>query len=106
MFPKNINDIPGWFQVLHTTSLSQAATMILPPGAESGPEPHPLSDQVLLVTEGTVQGTIGDESVTLYPSEFITIPANTQHRFWNEGDVRAVTFNVYANPVYPAGEAE
>ncbi len=77
--------------------------MRLEPGKASGneAEAHDGSDQILLVTEGEVEGEIGGETVTVRTCEFILIPAGTKHRFMNKGEVPSLTFNVYAPPVYP-----
>ena len=77
--------------------------MKLGPGKASGDEAeaHEGSDQILLVTQGEVEGEIEGEIVTICAGEFILIPAGTKHRFVNRGDVPALTFNVYAPPVYP-----
>lgn len=102
----NINDATSWFQVLLTTSRSQVAVMTLKPGAESGPhaEAHAQSDQTLLVVSGKLRGEVGAEKVSMGGGDAIIIPAGTPHRFWNEADVPAVTFNVYSPPEYAPGD--
>lgn len=103
MKPQSVHNSREWFETLHTTEQSQVAMMRLEPGAESGPEPerHVKSDQVMLVLEGMVEGDVHDEHVTLHKGEFITIPANTPHRFYNDAESPVLTFNVYAPPAYP-----
>lgn len=104
--PISIHHHKDWFQILDGTKRSQAAVMRLDPGKATGEEAedHPDSDQVLLVTEGQIEGEIAGEKVVVRAGEFILIPAGTKHRFVNTGDVAALTFNVYAPPVYPADE--
>lgn len=100
---QNIHAVADWFQVMQTTARSQTAMMILGPGKESGQEPeaHDHSDQVMLVIAGTIQGVVGDELLTLKEGDVIIIPAGMKHRFWNDGEQTATTFNVYAPPEYP-----
>lgn len=77
--------------------------MRLDPGHESGSkeETHPHSDQILLMLEGTIKGTLCGEPVSLQKGEFITIPAGAPHRFFNDTQLPSLTFNVYAPPAYP-----
>jgi mannose-6-phosphate isomerase-like protein (cupin superfamily) len=102
----SIHHHQDWFQVLDGTKRSQAAVMRLDPGKATGEEAedHPDSDQVLLVTEGQIEGEIAGEKVVVRAGEFVLIPAGTKHRFVNTGDVPALTFNVYASPAYPEEE--
>jgi mannose-6-phosphate isomerase-like protein (cupin superfamily) len=94
----------SWFEVLTTTDRSQVAMMRLAEGQVTGEsEAHPKSDQVLLVLDGCVTGTIGEEEVTVCTGEFVVIPAGMKHQFRNHGQGEAVTFNVYAGPAYPPG---
>jgi mannose-6-phosphate isomerase-like protein (cupin superfamily) len=94
----------SWFEVLTTTDLSQVAMMRLAEGQVTGePEAHPQSDQVLLVLDGRVTGTIGEEEVSVCTGQFVVIPAGVKHQFRNDGQGEAVTFNVYAGPAYPPG---
>jgi mannose-6-phosphate isomerase-like protein (cupin superfamily) len=41
--------------------------------------------------------------VHLTKGDVLIIPAETPHRFNNPGKKKAVTFNVYSPPEYPAG---
>jgi mannose-6-phosphate isomerase-like protein (cupin superfamily) len=103
MKPQSVHNFKEWFETLHTTAQSQVAMMRLNPGQESGDsaESHLGSDQVLLVLEGTLQGEVAGECISLSKGEFITIPADTPHRFYNSSVTPALTFNVYAPPAYP-----
>lgn len=103
MKPQSVHHFQEWFEALQTTDQSQVAMMRLEAGAESGPaeEQHPQSDQILLVLEGTLKGTLRGEPVTLQKGEFITIPAGVPHRFFNDSTTSSLTFNVYAPPAYP-----
>lgn len=100
----DISKKESWFEVLTTTDHSQVAMMRLAEGQVTGePEDHPESDQVLLVLDGCVTGTIGEDEVTVCTGQFVVIPAGVKHQFRNHGQGEAVTFNVYAGPAYPPG---
>jgi mannose-6-phosphate isomerase-like protein (cupin superfamily) len=102
----NISDATSWFEVLLTTSRSQAAVMTLQPGKASGEsaEAHEDSDQVLIVLEGQVHAEVGDEQAVLGRWDVVVIPAGVKHRFSNRGESAAVTFSAYAPPEYPPDE--
>jgi len=53
--------------------------------------------------EGELNGEVDDERWTLKKGDVIMIPAGAKHRFTNRTQKRAVTFNVYSSPTYPAG---
>ena len=101
----NINEAKDWFEVLQTSERSQTAMMTLAPGKSSGDkaEAHEDSDQVLLILEGELTGEVGEEHLSLKEGDVITIPSGVKHRFTNRSRKRAVTFNVYSPPAYPAG---
>src|SRR6266581_6384000 len=101
----NIKEAKGWFEVLQTTERCQTAMMTLAPGNSSGEraEAHEESDQVLLILEGEVIGEVDDEQQRLKKGDVIMIPSGVKHRFTNRSRKRAVTFNVYSPPAYPAG---
>ena len=102
----NIHRTTSWFEVLQTTSRSQTAVMTLVPGGESGPRPeaHEGSDQALLLVSGRMKGVIDDADVHLEAGDAIIIPAGTPHRFFNDGEVPALSFSVYSPPEYAADE--
>ena len=99
----NISEAKEWFEVLQTTKRAQTAMMTLGAGEASGSkaEGHKGSDQVLLLLEGELTGVVGGEKICLTKGDVIIIPAGVKHRFKNESDADAVTFNVYAPPEYP-----
>lgn len=101
----NINEAKDWFEVLQTSERSQTAMMTLASGKSSGEkaEAHEGSDQVLLILEGELIGEVGGEHLSLNKGDVITIPSGVKHRFTNRSRKRAVTFNVYSPPAYPAG---
>jgi len=96
----------SWFQVLQTTERSQTAVMTLSAGGESSEEMnvHEKSDQVLLVVEGEVHAEVEGEKRLLRAGDCCVVEAGKKHRFENAGKGRAVTFNVYTPPEYPADE--
>lgn len=100
----NISEAREWFEVLQTTRRVQTAMMTLDAGQASGskPEGHKQSDQVLLVLEGELNGDVGGKKIRLTKGDVVVIPAGVKHRFKNDADLAAVTFNVYAPPEYPA----
>jgi len=80
--------------------------MILTAGAQSSEKMnvHEKSDQALVLVEGELEGEVGGEKRTLRKGDTCIVPAGTPHRFENRGKSRAVTFNVYSPPEYPANE--
>ena len=100
----NIDKAKGCFEVLQTGERSQTAVMTLAPGKSSGEkaEAHESSDQVLLILEGELTGKVGNEHQSLKRGDVIMIPSGVKHRFTNRAQTRAVTFNVYSPPAYPA----
>jgi mannose-6-phosphate isomerase-like protein (cupin superfamily) len=101
----NINEAKDWFEVLQTSERSQTAMLTLASGKSSGEkaEAHEGSDQVLLILEGELIGEVGGEHLSLKKGDVITIPSGVKHRFTNRSRKRAVTFNAYSPPAYPAG---
>ena len=101
---RNINEAKNWFEVLQTSERSQTPMMTLAPGESSGEkaEAHEDSDQVLLILKGELSGEVGDEHLSLKKGDVIIIPSSVKHRFTNRSRKRAVTFNVYSPPAYPA----
>lgn len=104
----NIHEVKKGFQVLHTTMQSQTAVMILAAGKKSSEEmnTHEKSDQVLLLLEGELHGYVNDEKRILKKGDVCVVPAGTPHRFENQGNRQAVTFNVYSPPEYAADEKD
>lgn len=99
---RNVGRAPDSFSVLQTMELVQTAVMTLQPGAWSGHKgnEHPGSEQVLLVVEGEVVAEIGSERGVLQAGDVVIVRAGQAHRFGNESEQPAVTFNVYAPPAY------
>ncbi|HEX8311813.1 MAG TPA: cupin domain-containing protein [Chthoniobacteraceae bacterium] len=108
MFLTHLSAASNWFEVLHTSDRSQSAVMNLDPGKSSGDEPesHSGSDQILVVLEGEVMGSVGEETARLKRGDVVIIPSGVPHRFENVGSEVARTLSVYAPPVFPAGMRE
>jgi len=61
-----------------------------PPAADAEPEhTHPFQESGAEVISGSVRFRVGAEERSLKAGESITIPANTPHFFWNDGDEEA-----------------
>ena len=83
----------------------QAATMILPPGGESGDRvenEHPKSEQWLFVESGTATARVGDRSVKLSPGSLLLIEKGERHQIRNTGTAVLRTINFYCPPAYTA----
>jgi len=102
----NVHDAKEWFEVLQTTERTQTAVMVLSAGGHSSEEMniHEKSDQVLVLLEGELQADVGGEKRIMRKGDTCIVTAGTPHRFENRGKGRAVTFNVYSPPEYPAEE--
>ncbi|HLJ84228.1 MAG TPA: cupin domain-containing protein [Candidatus Eremiobacteraceae bacterium] len=98
----NIEQAHAGFIVLQTLTKSQTAIMTLQPGEWSGGfgNEHPESEQTLLVFEGEVVAEIGEERTVLRRGDVVVVPRKVPHRFGNDSDSPAITFNVYAPPAY------
>jgi quercetin dioxygenase-like cupin family protein len=60
--------------------------------------PHTHDDHVdaFYVLEGTVEFTLGDQSVQAGPGTFVAVPPGTVHGFFNPGPARARVLNFHA----------
>jgi mannose-6-phosphate isomerase-like protein (cupin superfamily) len=59
----------------------------IPPAGEAEPEhTHPFQESGAEVISGSVRFRVDGEERTLEAGESITIPANTPHFFWNDGE--------------------
>ena len=62
----------------------EALMVTLDPGGESGKHPAPsLHDQFAIVFAGTVEVTLGKESMTLHVGDAVHIAAGVRHRWHN-----------------------
>jgi mannose-6-phosphate isomerase-like protein (cupin superfamily) len=102
----NISRATQWFEILSTTERCQTAVMTLAAGGDSSEEMavHAKSDQVLYVVEGWLEAEVGGAKHMIREGDSCIVPAGSPHRFFNRGQSRAVTFNVYSPPAYPAGQ--
>ena len=61
-----------------------------PPAGDAEPEhTHPFQQSGAEVISGSLRFRVGSEERSLKAGESITIPANTPHFFWNDGDEEA-----------------
>ncbi len=58
------------------------------PGGGNPPHMHD-REEVMLVTEGTVELRVGQEAVTLHAGDALVVPANTVHQLANAGTTEA-----------------
>lgn len=88
-----------FFNVLHTTSNTQIAVMVLSPGQISGEygTDHPQADQTLVVLEGGGCLKCEGNEYDLAPGDVVCIPAGAKHQV--VGPNR--TLNFYSPVAYP-----
>jgi mannose-6-phosphate isomerase-like protein (cupin superfamily) len=68
---------------------------VAPHSPGSGPHSHDESDEIFLITEGTLAVRVGDDWVDAPRGTFIRIPAGVVHDFENRTDHPATLFNVF-----------
>lgn len=92
----------GFFDVVASTDRSQAATMILDPGASTGgpSNAHAASDQWVYVVSGTGTATVEGEAHDLRAGTLLLIEPGETHEIANTGRDPLETINVYAPPEY------
>ncbi len=92
----------AFFRVVAETKRSQAATMVLKPGASTGGEDnvHRGADQWLYVVSGSGRASVEGRVVGIEPGSFLLIEAGERHEITNNGAQPLVTINVYAPPAY------
>lgn len=90
------------FEVIASTTRSQAATMVLAPGESTGgaDNRHAASDQWLYVTGGHGYAVIEGRRVSLAPGSLLLIEAGEGHEIVNDGDEPLASLNLYAPPEY------
>jgi mannose-6-phosphate isomerase-like protein (cupin superfamily) len=92
------------FRVVGGSRLSQAAEMVLKPGAvEGGPDNrHRGADQWLYVASGTGRALVNGKETPLRPGSLLFIERGDVHEIRNTGKEPLRTVNVYAPPAYDA----
>ena len=63
--------------------------VVIEPGKSNPEHYHPNCDETLLLLEGELVHTVGDESYTLAAGDLIHIPAGVRHRATNTGNAPA-----------------
>ena len=91
------------FDVLASSTRSQAATMTLSPGETTGgpKNEHEDSDQWMFVLAGRGRARVGLTEVLLEPSTLLLIERGETHEITNIGDEPLRSINFYAPPAYP-----
>jgi mannose-6-phosphate isomerase-like protein (cupin superfamily) len=85
---------------------SQAAEMVLPPGAAEG-DPnnrHRGADQWLYVVAGTAAATVNGRRFRLQAGSLMLIEHGDEHEIRNAGRGLLRTLNVYVPPAYTGGD--
>ena len=92
------------FNVVLGNRRSQAAQMVLTPGAsEGGPtNRHAGADQWLLVVSGSGVATINKKRYPLRPMTLVLIEHGDRHEIRNNGTQLLKTLNFYVPPAYTA----
>lgn len=90
------------FRVLLGNDSSQAAAMVMAPGAvEGGPQNrHRGADQWLYVVAGRGEAIVEGESCVLGPGSLLLIERGEAHEIRNTGNERLATLNFYVPPAY------
>jgi mannose-6-phosphate isomerase-like protein (cupin superfamily) len=90
------------FRVALGNARSQAAEMVIPPGAAEG-DPHNRhrgADQWLFVLEGEGMARINGRRHRLGPGTLVLIEKGDEHEIRNVGEGMLRTLNVYVPPAY------
>lgn len=92
------------FRVALGNRRSQAAEMVIAPGAsEGGPHNrHRGADQWLYVVSGSGRAHVNGRSVALRAGTLLLIEHGDEHQIDNTGGEKLVTLNVYVPPAYDA----
>lgn len=92
----------SFFDIVATTSRSQAATMTLQPGQSTGgpDNQHENADQWLYVIAGTGQAVVAGQQIDLQAGQLLLIEAGETHEITGTGETPLETFSVYAPPAY------
>lgn len=90
------------FQVLASTSRSQAATMVLEVGESTGgpDNRHATADQWIFVVSGSGKAIVEGETAQLDTGSLLLIEAGEGHEIFNTGDRALDTVTFYAPPEY------
>jgi mannose-6-phosphate isomerase-like protein (cupin superfamily) len=90
------------FHVVLGNSKSQAAQMVLPPGAKEGDAKnrHHGADQWLYVVSGTGRATVNGRRHALKASTLLLIERDDKHEILNTGRMNLCTLNFYVPPAY------
>ena len=70
-----------------------------PPGRGPSPHSHPY-EEVLIVLEGEVTVTAGDEEILAAAGDVVIVPADTPHAFTNTGDGPLRQLDIHLSPSF------
>ncbi len=95
-------EFTGGFHIAIGNERSQAAVMVLAPGAsEGGPDNrHSGADQWLLVVKGSGVAIVNGRQLELREGSLVLIEANDLHEIKNTGFSPLKTVNFYLPPAY------
>jgi mannose-6-phosphate isomerase-like protein (cupin superfamily) len=90
------------FRVMRGNRASQAAEMVLAPGASEGDADnrHRGADQWLYVVSGSGEAIVGGRRHRLAPGTLLFIERRERHQVKNTGRGRLRTLNFYVPPAY------
>ena len=66
-----------------------AMEALVPPGGGPPPHIHSREDETFYLVEGEIEFTLGDDTVTAGPGDFVNVPRGTVHCFRNAGSSTA-----------------
>jgi quercetin dioxygenase-like cupin family protein len=66
-----------------------AMEALVPPGGGPPPHIHSREDETFYLLEGEIRFTLGEETVTAGPGDFVNVPRGTVHCFTNAGSETA-----------------
>jgi mannose-6-phosphate isomerase-like protein (cupin superfamily) len=96
-------------QFLVSAATGASAVSVIPsewqPGYGPGPHQHD-HEEVFLFLEGTGEGGVGDERVTICPGAAVIIPPHTTHWFMNTGQMPTRQVVVLASAQYTGPTTE
>ena len=62
---------------------------LVPPGGGPPPHIHTREDETFFLIEGAIEFTLGEETITAAPGDFVNVPRGTVHGFRNAGRATA-----------------
>src|SRR5262249_32525965 len=96
------------FQILAGDQHSQAASMVIPPGASEGGSDnrHRGADQWLFIETGSGEAHVNGHKYPLAAGSLVLIQRGDKHEIRNTGTTPLRTLNIYVPPAYGANGEE